>query len=316
MRGGLSHRIHGAPSSSVAPKPMPSVIVPSIVGHGGARGVMVGMGQKTVWVGDEAIAKRGMLRMKYPMERGIVQNWYGSLSPPPLTSYPYNTLVNNLLYREDMEALWHQVFYNGLRVAPEEHAVLVTESPANPSANRERTIQCMFETFNVPAMYLANTAVLSLYATGRTTGIVLDSGASSTSVVPICEGHAVAHGIIHSTHYNKDEYNGPMGVCGHNASDYLEKLLGTRINPQGQTHFTWNERDHVRQIKEKLCNEVSLSPLPLPLSLSLSLTSSNDSKSARTAAATSTSTTTNSLAYELPGIYLCLRRESSKSTSL
>ena len=107
-----------------------------------------------------------------PIEHGVVTNW------------------------DDFEKNLRHLFYNELRVAPEEHPVFMTEAPLNPKANREKLTQIMFETFNVPAYYVAIQAVLSLYASGRTTGIVLDSGDGVSQAVPIQYGNALQHAII------------------------------------------------------------------------------------------------------------------------
>ena len=89
--------------------------------------------------------------------------------------------------------MWHYGFITELQMSPEDSHILLTDTPGNSKRNRETMAQIMFEKFNVSSFYLALQQVLSLYASGKTTGVVADSGYSLTSTVPIYEGFALSH---------------------------------------------------------------------------------------------------------------------------
>lgn len=130
-----------------------------------------------------------MLKIQKPIERGVITNW------------------------DDMEKVWHHTLYNELKVSPEEHPILMTEVATNPRESRERLTQIMFETFSVPKLHLSMQAVCALYATGRSTGCVLDSGDGVSHTVPIYEGFAIPHSIQR------------MQLAGQDLTTYLQKLL-------------------------------------------------------------------------------------------
>ena len=195
----------------------PCAVFPPIVGEPLQPG-------KDSYVGDEARLRRGILKYKFPSE---------SAAPPDSINWDH------------VEKVWFHAFYNELRVAPEEYAVLLSEPPLNSRHNRAKTAQLMFETFETSALYLANQAVLSLYASGRTTGIVLESGENTTYSVPIYEGCALRHATTQ------------LDLAGHALTDYMVQLLHER----GSHSFdTTAKREIARDIKERLAY-VALDPL-------------------------------------------------------
>jgi len=168
---------------------------------------------KEVYVGPDAMELKGLMKLNFPIEHGVVNDWPA------------------------MERIWHYTFYTDLRVDPSEHPVALTEAPLNPRSNRETMAEIMFETFNVPAIYVAMQAVLSLYASGRVTGLVLDIGDGVSHIVPIYEGFALSHAIKR------------IDLAGRDITRYLQRLL----RQNGYSFNSTAEQEIVRDIKEKLC---------------------------------------------------------------
>lgn len=191
----------------------PRAVFSNVVGRPKAPGIMIGSEQKDYFVGSEAEEKRGSLILRHPVEHGIVEDW------------------------DDFEKVLHHTFTNELRVNPEEHNVLITETALNPKVNREKLTQLLFDTFNVPGLYVANTAVLSLYSAGKFTGVVVEIGDGVAHIVPIYDGFVLPRSIQR------------INLAGRDLTDYLIQILSER----GLHLTTGTEREIAKDIKEKLC---------------------------------------------------------------
>ena len=190
----------------------PRLTIPMIAGKPKPHSMMVGIQNKEYFVGYEALEKRNLLDLVNPVQNGVITNW------------------------EYIEQLWRHVFFNELHIEPQDFCLLFGEKPLIPLQNREKMIQVMFETFNAGAFYLCNQEVLSLFSSGRTTGIVLDAGEGTHRIVPIYEGYTIPHAVIES------ELSGIM------LTDYMRKLLVEK-NPEAAELPV----NCIRHLKEKLC---------------------------------------------------------------
>merc|ERR1711935_692789 len=169
---------------------------------------------KDLMVGDEASKLRSMLEVNYPMENGMVRNW------------------------EDMLHVWDYTFgAEKLNIEPDKCKILLTEPPLNPLRNREKMIEVMFEKYGFDSAYIAIQAVLTLYAQGLLTGVVVDSGDGVTHIVPVYEGYSLPH------------LTKRLDVAGRSITSYMIKLLLQR----GYAFNATADFETIRIMKEKLC---------------------------------------------------------------
>lgn len=180
----------------------PSYIIPTAIATNEDKDTTKGMGIEDLnfHIGDEALDKSKSYQVHYPVRRGEVDNW------------------------TQMEKLWQHCIFKYLRVDPEDHYFCLTEPPLNPPENREYTAEVMFETFNVPGLYIAIQAVLALAASWTSpqvqektlTGTVIDSGDGVTHIIPVAEGYVIGSSIK------------SMPLAGQTVTRFVQQLLRDR----------------------------------------------------------------------------------------
>ncbi|XP_067881287.1 actin-1-like isoform X1 [Heterodontus francisci] len=203
----------GLCKSGLVADSLPTSVIPSIVGIFKVKGNTHEASHTENYFGKKALAKRGSGSLKYPIERGIVTSW------------------------ELLEKLWKHVYTSELHIKSKERPVLMTTAPLTSFINREKMAEIMFECFNVPAMYVAIPATLALYASGRTRGIVLDSGFGLTDAVPIYEGYYLPDAVKR------------LKLAGNDITENLRRLL----LESGHNIPNTIHKETFENIKETLC---------------------------------------------------------------
>jgi len=182
--------------------------------------VATGVSDLDFFIGDEALETPNYT-VKWPIRHGVVDDW------------------------DLMERFWEQTIFKYLRAEPEDHYFLLTEPPLNTPENREYTAEIMFETFNVPGLYIAVQAVLALAASWTSrqvgertlTGTVIDSGDGVTHVIPVAEGYVIGSCIKH------------IPIAGRDITYFIQQLLRERevgIPPE-------QSLETAKAIKERYC---------------------------------------------------------------
>ncbi|XP_074372855.1 actin-related protein 4-like isoform X3 [Apium graveolens] len=156
--------------------------------------------KRKLYVGSQALGyRRDNMEVLPTIKDGVVTDW------------------------DMVESVWDHALRECLLVDPKEHPMLLAEPSFNSQQQREKAAELMFEKYNVPAIFLAKNAVLTSFASGRATSLVVDSGGGSTTIAPVHDGYVLQKAVISS----------PIG--GEFLTDCLIKSLeskGLNIKPR------------------------------------------------------------------------------------
>ncbi|EPY40773.1 actin beta/gamma 1 [Angomonas deanei] len=163
--------------------------------------------------GSELESEKGLFSVRHPVEGGRVTSW------------------------ADLEELLYYSLYNRLEVEPEQTPVLYVSPAGQSRPDREKVAELFFESFNVPLLGFLNSASATVFSTGRTTGLSLDSGASQTTVAAVVEGVALRQSMRTTS------------VAG----NLLTSDLFHCLKQKGYTLSTEKDWDLVNTAKEQCC---------------------------------------------------------------
>ncbi|CAL9776942.1 unnamed protein product [Musa acuminata subsp. burmannicoides] len=129
---------------------------------------------RKLYVGTQALGyRRDHMEVISPIKDGVVVDW---------------DIVDNI---------WNHAFRERLLIDPKEHPMLLAEPSFNTPQQREKAAELMFESYKVPALFLAKNAVLTSFASGRATSLVVDSGGGSTTIAAVHDGYVLQKVIIY-----------------------------------------------------------------------------------------------------------------------
>lgn len=159
-----------------------------------------GKARRNLYVATQALGyRRDNMEVLPAMKDGVIADW------------------------EIVDKIWDHAFRERLLVDPKEHPMLLAEPSTNTQQHREKTVELMFEKYRIPALFLAKNAVLTSFATGRATSLVVDCGGGSTTAVAVHDGYVLQKAVVSS----------PVG--GEVLTDCLLKTLesrGIKIRPR------------------------------------------------------------------------------------
>merc|ERR1719275_3696 len=190
---------------------------------------MSSLGLKETYVGCAAQKLRGILDISHPIRQGSVQNW------------------------DDLEVLWSHILETELKTEGGAQPIIMTQPPLASQQEEDTMAEILVEKLGVPAFFIANKSVMSLYGGGQMTGIAVDSGHDTTYIVPSYQGNPVQEATLvlrlggrHVTEQLMNQLlNGKYSFPDDNFMLWRKKK---------KTNFTVSSRKEIiREMKEQYC---------------------------------------------------------------